>query len=463
MIRITPLLFGPRVLQWHEASLSGTSKVSDVGAVVAANQATGYVADASGSGKHLTQGAWTGGLDGLRPIYKEVGSEKFWRFTGSEAFRNTQPTGSGPRTVLIVGRLNTVPVASYQSLWAMADDVDHRSQIVFMGSGLTGSYPAVTAGNGFPASGPVAGTDAWALDTGLHAWAWQMQDTVGSRTSIRTYVDGVPVARAKKAGNFVLATEGAIGGNLNSNVVAQGFIGDLFLHVHLDGLLSSAEMVSFLHYAARKGVTIGARTRPNIVCDGDSLTVGEVVSAVSDEQSWPWQLQGYLDVPCDIQNLGISGRTTEQMLTQFAGRASALYSPQSPKNIAVLFPGSNDLGNGGPVSAATLYTRVAALVAAYKSAGFTVVLLTVLPRTYGPDPPDFESKRQQYRALVVPGLGGDKAGADYLLDIGADPILGDAATPLNSTYFNADHVHLTATSNTIIASRLASEILNNLL
>jgi lysophospholipase L1-like esterase len=71
---------------------------------------------------------------------------------------------------------------------------------------------------------------------------------------------------------------------------------------------------------------------------------------------------------------------------------------------------------------------------------------------------DYETKRQDYRALVVPGLGGDSCGADAVVDIAANTTIGDSGDQNNTTYYNADTVHLKTAGYAIVAQAVADVI-----
>lgn len=451
----TPLAFGSDLWSWHEVGYTGAAKASDVGAVCTNGDPCGYVADLSGNGRHWRQGTWCSGTNSYRPTFTS-GSPAYLLFNGSNALKDDISTLTGPRTVCTIFKTDTQP-GVYYTLWAMSGGAT-RSQVII--SSLGGSYPNITYGNDFPGGSVVCGVD-WTKDTSAHILTARMHDSENIRTSGVIFIDGVEQTQTVSTGAFSIVTDGAIGGNLNAGVLAQGMIGRIYGQIVISRVISDTEMIALHRYCASKfGISQSHSARPNIVCDGDSLTLGENKATITAPNSYPGQLAALLDQTCRITNLGRSGSTSSYAHSVFSSRGAKLLARGASTNIAVLWYGSNDLGsNGGTISAASLHTNMTTLVSDYKNAGYNkVIVLTVLPRTYAGDPGDYETKRQDYRALVVPGLGGDSCGADAVVDIGSDSTIGDSGDQNNATYYNADKVHLTTAGYAIVAQAVADAI-----
>ena len=458
---LNPLgLFKTRLLQWHNASVAGTSKASDVGAVCANGDPCGYVHDLAGNSYYLRNGVWaSGGVNAQRPTFNNSGGVQYWSFDGTQGFINDQIVSTGNKTIFAVAKIDTIP-GVYQTLWAIKDDSSHRSQAIFAGAAISANYPILSVGNAFINGQIVGGSNGWALDTDWHSFVFILQDSNNTRTTARIFVDGIEQSKAVSISNFSHVTDGAVGANIASGSLSQGLIGKIKEFGTIDGVISDSELVALHHYLSRYSVTSNAhKTRPVIVCDGDSLTYGEVATSITDADSYPGQMAALLDVPCRIINLGYSGQTSAQAHADFAAQGQK-YRAKQALNIAVLWYGSNDLGgNGGSISAASLHSNMTTLVSDYRSAGYDkIIVLTVLPRTYAGDPGDYETKRQDYRALVVPGLGGDSCGADAVVDIAAKTTIGDSGDQNNTTYYNADTVHLKTAGYAIVAQAVADVI-----
>lgn len=122
-------------------------------------------------------------------------------------------------------------------------------------------------------------------------------------------------------------------------------------------------------------------------------------------------------------------------------------------NVVVLWIGTNDLGAG--MSAVDAHTALVALVDWYRANGASqIAVATVLPRSFSPDVAGFEARRTAFNGL----LHGDAAGADAVVDVAADPAIGDAGDEFDTTYYMDQdgqagaatyRVHLTATGRAV--------------
>ena len=167
-----------------------------------------------------------------------------------------------------------------------------------------------------------------------------------------------------------------------------------------------------------------------IVQAGDSIGVG----LGADN----WAAIEHLGLPpgIKIHNPSVSGKW---MLTGLGEREKEIYPFRDPKHTSVLLieQGSNDLFGGS--SARHLYDNILKpFVALSKAAGFYVAVNTVLPRRDSGwmANPDFERQRLEYNTLVR----ANGVGADAVIDIAADPEIGDRSDPATSPHF-ADGVH----------------------
>ena len=72
----------------------------------------------------------------------------------------------------------------------------------------------------------------------------------------------------------------------------------------------------------------------------------------------------------------------------------------------------------------------------------------MLPRSDTAAPADFEAKRTAFNADLRQTWASHFAA---LVDVAADPRIGDAGDELDPTYYDADRVHLKATGLAIVA------------
>lgn len=180
-----------------------------------------------------------------------------------------------------------------------------------------------------------------------------------------------------------------------------------------------------------------------IICEGDSITVG-----VGGSPNYPQQLGTLLGAGWDVVNVGGNSETIAQMLGQAATQVDPLYDLTRARNICAIFAGTNDFYFGASV--ASVEADYQAYCEARQSIGFELIAFTIMPRSEAGAPLDFESKRQAFNTwLRVNYLNF----ADRLVDIAADPRMGDAGDETDTTYF-ADLVHPTTTGYGVIASHV---------
>lgn len=163
-------------------------------------------------------------------------------------------------------------------------------------------------------------------------------------------------------------------------------------------------------------------------------------------------------------NYGVGGKTAAQLNSTQPALVNPLYYPPQ-KKIVVVWAGTNDLYFGA--SAATTYTNIKALCQSFKTTGFTVILIDILPRSNSGTPGTFETDRQTVNASLLADFptatgqtritSGSPGYADYLIHIGGDPTIGLAGQTTNTTNY-LDLVHLTTVGYGIIAAYVKNAI-----
>jgi lysophospholipase L1-like esterase len=183
----------------------------------------------------------------------------------------------------------------------------------------------------------------------------------------------------------------------------------------------------------------------NIVCTGDSITLGNHVAAGD----------GYVDLLGDalpsatVVNLGAGGAS----LSGGAGTAAdAEYDAGSDFNICTVLFGANDMTTSGAnQTGAQFEASLKSWCQDRQAAGFLVVVLTTLAH-------NTDGGVQIPRRNVANGLTrSDPSFYDGLADIALDPIMGTDTSQNNTTYFS-DGVHPTLAGNVIIADILGDVI-----
>lgn len=164
-----------------------------------------------------------------------------------------------------------------------------------------------------------------------------------------------------------------------------------------------------------------------IVQAGDSIGVGLGAD---------WAAIDHLGFPSSviIHNVSVSGKA---MQTGYGYRAFELYPYRNSTAPSVLLiqQGTNDLYYGS--SGTALHRNILTpFVADARKAGFYVVVDTILPRSDSGWTPIMESERIAYNNLVR----GNRAGADAINDLAADPEMGDGSSYATSGLY-ADGAH----------------------
>ena len=170
-----------------------------------------------------------------------------------------------------------------------------------------------------------------------------------------------------------------------------------------------------------------------IVFDGDSLTAG---SGATDP--YPSQFARMWGAPLSWFNFGVGGQTMREMLADADRQVDPLWNPDIGRCVVVAWGGTNDLALWKH-SPQVAYADVRDYCRGRLEKGFTVVVLTTLPRSDTQAPPVFEANRQDLNLLIRINW---REFADALVDVAADPNLGEAGAELNPEYFCPDRVHL---------------------
>lgn len=186
-----------------------------------------------------------------------------------------------------------------------------------------------------------------------------------------------------------------------------------------------------------------------LVCEGDSLTLGTGATNGLSYPSQLWTLRGGVmsDAPF---NFGVSGQTIATSVTNVA-KVDNLYNAANAKNVAILWSGINDVANG--VAAATVYNNIASWCTGRKALGFKVVVCT-LPAC-GTLTGAQETVRQTVNASIVSNAA---TIANGLADLAANSHFDAQADTADTTYYNADTVHLTNAGYGIVAGIISAAI-----
>ncbi|MFC6027895.1 SGNH/GDSL hydrolase family protein, partial [Methylobacterium mesophilicum] len=172
----------------------------------------------------------------------------------------------------------------------------------------------------------------------------------------------------------------------------------------------------------------------NIVVVGDSIGFGLV------SRSDPWSDLKLHD-QYRVENHSIGGATLRDMIGVYEGGILNDFDPKlnAGGNLLIIQAGTNDLAQGR--SPSELYKDAQSLAADAHSAGFKVIIATILPREGGTFPwsAASENARLEYNDLLRKG----RAGADSLADIASSQTMGSVEATGNSALYS-DGLHPTA-------------------
>lgn len=202
--------------------------------------------------------------------------------------------------------------------------------------------------------------------------------------------------------------------------------------------------------AALDGFEGGAAALPpNVVFEGDSqMGTGSVatLSPTAFGDTMPAFVVAGIDPRATLANVANFGAQVSQMDASYATQIEPLFSP-GKANVLVLWGGTNDLSLGGATAAAVL-ASTASLVAKARATGFTVVTGTLLPRTDGSKPVNFDANRATINAALR--ANADGIYGDYIADPAADTRIGDDADSDDTRYYS-DKLHMTARGYSVVA------------
>lgn len=203
----------------------------------------------------------------------------------------------------------------------------------------------------------------------------------------------------------------------------------------------------------------------NVVADGDSITFGANLSA---GQPWPDQALVLLGGISTMTNKGVSGQTLANMESDASTDIDPLISHAAGMiNVVVAFGGTNDIyfNADADYTAATTISRLTTYANNRRSAGWRVVVVTMLPRgDFGGGststlPADRKTHHEARRQAYNTWLRANYATNSWTLaDVAADNRIGDDGDELDTNVYQGDKVHPTATGEGYIAGTIVTAI-----
>lgn len=181
---------------------------------------------------------------------------------------------------------------------------------------------------------------------------------------------------------------------------------------------------------------------PILVHDGDSLTNRSGVPYIM----YPEQILRAVSERPQQYNFGVSGQGVASMLTDAATQIDPI-APSAALRVLVAWGGTNDLGPSGAGSMSTLETNFTTYCTDRRTAGYKIIVLTLLPRGDG-----VAASQETARATYNTWLRANYASfSDALVDVGADSHIGAPGAYSDLTYYSGDNVHPNTTGLAIVA------------
>lgn len=138
------------------------------------------------------------------------------------------------------------------------------------------------------------------------------------------------------------------------------------------------------------------------------------------------------------------------MVTEAATEVDARFALHRGRPVLLIWAGANDIGGGN--TGAGAFAELQSYIAARRAAtpNLKVIGFTLLPAPTSGNP-GFETERLAFNTLARASSGV----FDQLVDVGGHASLQDAT---DTTYFNADKVHLNANGNALIAPLVKAKL-----
>lgn len=183
----------------------------------------------------------------------------------------------------------------------------------------------------------------------------------------------------------------------------------------------------------------------NVSIEGDSLTEGAYATTTL---GWASIVDNTLGATYRQSNMGQTGRTAQQAAS--SSDSVPRYSSAFTKNIAIIWLGTNDLAAG--TSATTTLGYLQTWLAAQKAAGYQTLATTIIARGDA----GWTGAMEAQRLLLNTAINALSASyVDGIVDLAALP---GFQNPNDTTYYNADKIHLANGGCSLAASSFLASI-----
>ena len=190
----------------------------------------------------------------------------------------------------------------------------------------------------------------------------------------------------------------------------------------------------------------------NLVCDGNSLTVGQSATPNPDVAGWPnvfRTTQNIANRYWSAKVTAVSGRATPTNTSEIQNTIAPLFHRGFGMNVVTFFEGVNDVVSNA-ANLATCQNNWIAYVAAARAVGYKVLCMTPLPTTNTANNANTIMPQLAQWVRDTPSI------SDFpIVDIAGHASLSD---PTNLTFYQADGLHLTNAGYSVIAGLVLERI-----
>jgi hypothetical protein len=188
---------------------------------------------------------------------------------------------------------------------------------------------------------------------------------------------------------------------------------------------------------------------PQLVCTGDSLTNGNGVT--------PFCTSGNLStsIGYNVVNYGIGNIGSNVNMSLLPSREKVAYAPNAKSNVSFIWNGTNDIVTKGRTAQQTV-DAILQECSIMHSFGFRTIAATIISRGTSGTSNDTADKDAVNPLLRAQALNS----CDALADFAGNPLMGADGAYSNTTYYQGDTTHLTATGQASVIAPMASHAID---
>lgn len=234
-------------------------------------------------------------------------------------------------------------------------------------------------------------------------------------------------------------------GLVQTGGTTNAFIGELAGYFFWPRVLTARELRDSVRWIkSYYGVPSPAQVpKFTIAIDGNSLANGEPTKYSNAMYDGALAANGGVTQE-DVRYFSIGAYTTQQLTS----RAVALIDPyynefptiSANRKIYMFWEGTNDLVLTASQTATGCYNNIKNHMIARKAAGWKTVVGTLLPRNTAVS--GFETNRLLVNQMIRDAFANGETWIDAIADVGGDSNFGQTGQYSNTTYYNADGVHM---------------------